>query len=65
MNLSTEYKQTHARGEQTCGCQGGGEEGGSGMARSLGLVDTNYHIKNGQIMRSYCIAQGTVSNLLG
>ena len=28
-NLSTEKKQTHGHGEQTCGCQGGG--GGSGM----------------------------------
>ena len=24
MNLSTEKKQTHGHGEQTCGCQGGG-----------------------------------------
>ena len=24
MNLSTEKKQTHGLGEQTCGCQGGG-----------------------------------------
>ena len=29
MNLSTEKKQTHGCGEQTCGFQGGGE--GSGM----------------------------------
>ena len=29
MNLSTEKKQTHGHGEQTCGCQGG--EGGSGI----------------------------------
>ena len=27
MNLSTEKKQTHGHGEQTCDCQGG--EGGS------------------------------------
>ena len=25
MNLSTEQKQTHRRGKQTCGFQGGGE----------------------------------------
>ena len=25
MNLSTEKKQTHGHGEQTCGCQGAGE----------------------------------------
>ena len=26
MNLSIEQKQTHKHGEQTCGCQGVGEE---------------------------------------
>ena len=35
MNLSIEQKQTHRHGEQTCGCQGGGE--GSGMDRESGL----------------------------
>ena len=29
MNLSTEKKETHGLGEQTCGCQGG--RGGSGV----------------------------------
>ena len=29
MNLSTEKKQTHGHGEQTCGCQ----EGGVGTGR--------------------------------
>ena len=33
MNLST--KQTHRQGEQTCGCQGGGE--GSGMDGEFGV----------------------------
>ena len=28
MNLSMKKKQTHRHREQTCGCQGGGEEGG-------------------------------------
>ena len=37
MNLSTEKKQTHGLGEQTCGCKGGG-----GRSGSLGLVDVNY-----------------------
>ena len=27
MNLSTEQKQNHRHSEQTCGCQGRGEEG--------------------------------------
>ena len=33
MNLSTEKKQTHGLGEQTCGCQGGwgGEWDGQGV----------------------------------
>ena len=26
MNLPTEQKQTHRHGEQTCGCQGRGEQ---------------------------------------
>ena len=34
MNLSTEQKQTHRHGEQTCGCQGGG---GSGMDWEFGV----------------------------
>ena len=33
MNLSTEKKQTHGLGEQTCGCQGG--EGGSGIGEDV------------------------------
>ena len=35
MNLSTEKKQTHGLGEQTCGCQG--EGGGSGMHWDFGV----------------------------
>ena len=41
MNLSTEQKQTHRHGEQTCGCQGVEEVG---WTESLGLVDINYYI---------------------
>ena len=33
MDLSTEKKQTHGHGEQTCGCQGGG----SGMDWEFGM----------------------------
>ena len=39
MNLSTEKKQSHGLGDQTCGCPGGG--GGTG---SLGLVDAKFCI---------------------
>ena len=35
MNLSTEKKQTHVLGEQSCGCQGG--RGGSGMDWVFGV----------------------------
>ena len=31
MNLSTEKKQTHGLGEQTCGCQGGEGWEGDGL----------------------------------
>ena len=40
MNLSTEKKQTHRLGEQTCGCHREREE--VGCTGSLGLVDINY-----------------------
>mgnify|MGYP007125348988 CR=1 FL=1 len=35
MNLSTKQKQTHGHREQTCGCQGEGEE--SGMDWEFGI----------------------------
>ena len=44
MNLSTENKQIHGHGDQTCGCHRGG--GGVGWTRSYGLVDENYSIWN-------------------
>ena len=37
MHLSTEKKQTHRQGEQTCGCQGGEGGGGSGMDGEFGV----------------------------
>ena len=42
MNLSTEKKQTHGHGEQTCGCWGKGECTGT-----LRLIDANYGLWNG------------------
>ena len=41
-NQSFHRKETHALGEQTCGCQGGG--GGMGWTGSLWLIDENYCI---------------------
>ena len=55
-------KETHGLGEQTCGCQGGG--GGSGMAGNLGLIDANYCLWNGLVMRSCCVVLGTMSGHL-
>ena len=43
MNLSMKQKQTHGHRKQNCGCQGG-EGGGEGGTRSLGLVGANYYI---------------------
>ena len=37
MNLSTEKKQTHGHGKQTCGCQGGGGGERSGLDWELGV----------------------------
>ena len=37
---------------------------GVGWTGSLGLADANYSIEKAWAMRSYCIAQGTLSNLL-
>ena len=45
MNLSTEKKIMHGLGEQTCGCQGGGE--GVEWTGSLWLIDVNYCKWNG------------------
>ena len=42
MNLSIEKNQTHAHGEQTCGCQGRG--GGIGMDREFGVSRCKYRI---------------------
>ena len=40
------------------------KEEGEGWTGSLGLVDENFYIQNGQAMRFYCVAQGTISNHL-
>ena len=62
MSLSTEKKQTHGHGEQTCGCPGGGE--GVGWTGSLGLIDADYCLWNGLAMGSCCVALGTMSSHL-
>jgi len=45
-NLTSEKSKTiHRHGEQTYGCQGGGE--GGRQTGSLGLVDANYCVWSG------------------
>ena len=36
-HLSTQQKQTHRHGEQTCACQGEGEREGSGIDREFDI----------------------------
>ena len=60
-NLSTEHKQTHRQGEQTCGCQGGG--GGSGMDEEFGV--SSYKLLYLAWMGSDVPLYSTMSNLLG
>lgn len=38
---------------------------GKGRAGDLGQTEANYHAWSGEVTRSYCMARGTVYNLLG
>ena len=62
MNLPTEQKQTHRRGEQTCGCRGGG--GGSGMDWEFGVNQCKLLPLEWISNEIHCIALGTLSNHL-
>ena len=35
-----------------------------GWSRMLGLADVSYYIQNGKTARSYCIAQGSIINIM-
>ena len=62
INLSTKHKQTHRHRAQTCGCQGRG--GGRGMDwKFKGGRYKVSHLECINSLRSYCIAQGTLSSL--
>ena len=37
---------------------------GEGWSRNLGLADANYYMWNELATRAYCIAQGTILNIL-
>ena len=41
------------------------EEEGVGWTGTLGLVDANYYLSKGWAMKSYCVAQGMISTLIG
>ena len=56
-------QQTHRHREQTCGCQRG-KGMGEGRIGTLVLADANYYILNGKMIRSYCIPQGTIIDIL-
>ena len=62
MSLSTEQKQTHRHREQTYGCQGGGRRSGKNWNFGVGRRKL-LHLE--WINNEVCIAQGTISNLLG
>ena len=54
-------KQTHK--EQTCGFQRD-KWVKQGWTESLGLADAKYYMQNEKKNRPYCIAEGTVFNIL-
>ena len=58
MNPATKEKQTHRQENRLVVVKG--EWGGEEWTGSLGLVDANHYIYNGQAMRSYCTSQGTI-----
>ena len=59
MNLSTKQTQT----QRTDLWLPRGKEVGEGRIGSLGLADANHYTLN-ESTRSYCIAQGTMFNIL-
>ena len=61
MNLSTEKKIIDLENRLVFAK---GEGNVVGWFGSLGLIDTNYCLRNGLAMRSCCIALGTMSSLL-
>ena len=60
MNMSAKQKQTHRYRKQSCGCQGEGE----GKIGSFGIAEANYSTQDGQPTKTYCIAEGTIFNIL-
>ena len=60
MNLPIENKETHALGEQTCGCQGG--RGGSGMDWEFGVRRCKLLYLEWISNEILLTAQGTISS---
>ena len=48
MNLSTEQKQIHRQGEQTCGCHGSGGESGMGWRQGQQMQTTTFRMDGQQ-----------------
>ena len=49
---------------QTVVAKCGGVQRREGWTGSFGLVDMNYYVQDGYATRSYCMAQGTIFNIL-
>ena len=60
VQVSVFMKQRQSRRSRklTNGHQAGGGAG------SLGLTYTDYYVQNKEVIRAYCVAQGTVPNIL-
>ena len=64
-NISTKQEQTHRHREQTCGCQGGRIRGiRGGMCWEFGVSRCKLLHVEWITTRSYCIARGTIFNIL-
>ena len=58
VSVFMKQRQSRRSGKQTNGHQAGGGAG------SLGLTYTDYYVQSKEVMRAYCVAQGTVPNIL-
>ena len=63
MNLSTEKKIMDLE-NRLIAAKGDGDGEGVGWIGNLGLINANYCLWNGLVMRSCCVALGTMSSHL-
>ena len=64
MNLFTKQKQTHRLRKVLTVSGGNGRRGGLRISGSLGLTCTHCYILNGRPIRTYCITQRTLLNIM-